>query len=153
MKNLMFLLISLSIFLVSCQSKFNKTLWIDNDNIFNKSNPRISMTDDLMNNYLKKGMHKNDVLELLGLPYKDSLSFILPKNKKIPDSLTINYSKKPSDEFKEKTIEQLNKWLSSNHVLVPLLKYPVGWSMVDPIFLEIQLNNKNEVVDFWVKEY
>lgn len=48
------------------KSAFDKTRWKQTDSI--AFNSRFGMTDDLMNHYLKKGMEKCEVLELLGKP-------------------------------------------------------------------------------------
>ena len=111
------------------------------------------MVDDLISNHLKKGMSKRDVLNLLGKAYKDSLDYILPKGLHVPDSLTIDYNNKPSDKEIDKIFDELNKWYNKNHIKVPILKYSLGSSLADPIFLEIRLDNDNNVVDFWVKEH
>lgn len=60
---------------------------------------------------------------------------------------------KKSKNEKNKYIDLLNKWYLKNYKKAPFLIYPVGWSIIDPIFLEIRLNDNDEIVDFLVKEH
>jgi outer membrane protein assembly factor BamE (lipoprotein component of BamABCDE complex) len=65
----------LFIFLLStfgCSSKFDKELWLKNQNS-NPDNPRFAMIDDLSKNYLKKGMGRSEIVKLLGSPAYDTI--------------------------------------------------------------------------------
>jgi len=139
--------------ITSCQTKFDKEIWLKNDDFLKIKNPRANMVNDLMHNYLKAGMKKKEVVKLLGNPYRDTIGLILPKGFKPPDSLHMNTILRKKPNKREKYISFLNDWYKKNYQSTPMITYPIGWSMIDPIFLEIQLNNKNEVVDFWTKEH
>lgn len=62
----------LLIIVISCKSKFDKETWSENDNN-NYDNPRFGMVKDIEDNYLKSGMTKKDVVDLLGLPQYDTM--------------------------------------------------------------------------------
>jgi outer membrane protein assembly factor BamE (lipoprotein component of BamABCDE complex) len=62
----LFLIIS-----IGCESRFDKATWLENDNS-NHDNPRFGMVEDIRNNYLKLGMTKKEVVDLLGLPQYDT---------------------------------------------------------------------------------
>jgi hypothetical protein len=62
------ILLSLT-FLISCgvkEEKFNKSTWNKRDDIFYAN--RESMINDLMKNYLRKGMSYAELVELIGQP-------------------------------------------------------------------------------------
>jgi hypothetical protein len=67
MKKLIIISILCSL-LTACNSRFEKKSWLKDNDITKMSinNPRSKMISDIMNNYLKKGMSKNQVIELLG---------------------------------------------------------------------------------------
>jgi len=48
--------------------EFNRELWIDFHDRDELPNPRGEMLEDLTNNHLHKGMKKEEVINLLGLP-------------------------------------------------------------------------------------
>jgi hypothetical protein len=153
-KYLFFTLLLSTISLVSsCQTNFDKEVWLKNNDFLDTKNPRANMVNDLMHNFLKTGMKKEEVLKLLGEPYSDTIGAFLPKGVKLPDSLLVQNTSNMSKEKIKEYRELSNKWYKKNYQSAPMLTYPIGWSMIDPIFLEIQLNDKNEVVDFWTKEH
>lgn len=45
------------------------------------------MTDDLIKNHLKPGMHRDSILVLLGRPYKEEIGNRIPTGLAIPDSI------------------------------------------------------------------
>lgn len=139
----------------SCQAQqdFNKELWIKNPDISIEDNPRLEMVDDLINSYLKKGMDKKMVVNLLGQPNSDTIGVILPKGLKLPDSLKINYNIKQSDSIKLEITKKAAQWYNDNYKNAKVMYYILGWSLIDPIFLNIHIDNENKVVDFWTKEY
>ncbi len=55
-----------------CSSKFDKELWLKNQNS-NPDNPRFDMMDDLERNYIKKGMDRFEIVKLLGTPAYDTV--------------------------------------------------------------------------------
>lgn len=132
---------------------FDKSIWIGHNDLLVRKNPRLKMIDDLMDNHLKVGMDKKEVIELLGKPYRDTISLVLPKGSKLPDSLAINYDIKQSRNEREKSMNKINAWYKENYESAPLIAYPIGWSLIDPIFLKIKLNDKEVVLDFWVEQH
>ncbi len=54
------------------KNKFNANLWQDEKLVNEKPYIRLGMVDDLMNNYLTKGMTKEKIIEILGMPDKKS---------------------------------------------------------------------------------
>lgn len=133
----------------SCQSNFDQKKWLENNDLSNTKNPRANMTKDLMNNYLKVGMKKEEIIELLGDPSSDTLSVYLPKNLHLPDSLNLLKSK----EDPQKALDLVNIWFKNNSKEAHLMYYPVGWSMIDPRFLVIRLDNDKLIADFWIEEH
>ena len=150
-KNVIYFVLLVSFF-ASCQENFDSDTWILNNSISSKNNVRKTMVDDLISKYLKKNMLKKEVIFLLGKPTKDTLSFLLPKNIKIPDSLIIiDYNSKSNDSL-NKSIDKLNYWYKNNYIKVDLMTYFIGWEFVDPIYLEIIISKDNKVKDFWIRE-
>ena len=152
MKNKIFFIVLLQSILASCQTSFNKDVWLSNTDMLDTDNPRIRMMDDLIGNYLHKGLNKSEVIELLGKPSFDSIGIYMPRNVRIPDSLRNyeNYDDKSQKE-KEVLLSQVNKWYKENYKKAPIMYYPIGWSAMDPAFLYIRLDDKDNVVDYWMK--
>ena len=46
----------------------------------------------------------------------------------------------------------INKFYKLHGKPVLIMRYPVGWSTMDPNFLVIQLNSKHQVVEYWVSQ-
>lgn len=151
-KLLCFVLIFFSLF--SCQKKFNQKVWLENNNndFTETKNPRIYMIDDIMDNQLNIGMEKQVVMKILGKPLSDTISAFLPRGVKLPDSLSVIFTRDLPEELQDKYLNLSNEWYKKNYKSAPMLTYYVGWSTIDPVFLEIRLDEENKVVDFWVKQ-
>ncbi|WAC01882.1 hypothetical protein N7U66_18795 [Lacinutrix neustonica] len=152
---LLFFSILFTLLCNSCQAQrdFNKELWSENSELIKEGNTRLEMVNDLMQNYLKIGMDKKQVINLLGEPNSDTIGVILPKGKSLPDSLKINYNIKQADSARLKITQKINEWYNKNYQPAKLMSYNLGWTLVDPIFLKIHINEENKVIGFWTKEY
>jgi outer membrane protein assembly factor BamE (lipoprotein component of BamABCDE complex) len=71
-------------------SKFKREVWIKHPQVDDRYNPRAEMVQDLMKNYLKPGMSRKAVLDLLGNPYKEGIEQRLPENIVIPNSMSFS---------------------------------------------------------------
>jgi hypothetical protein len=154
MKSYFFILITLvlSLFL-SCQNKFNKEIWLKENELTNYKSKRVDMTQDLIDNHLNIGMLKSEVIHLLGKPYNDSIKQYIPRNLKPPDSLNIFTIYDKEEKEREKYLELLNQWREKNYKTAPILTYYSGWSLIDPNFLTIRLDSTNKVADFWLEQH
>jgi len=157
MKKYSLIIISLIvlIFSSSCQNrKFDQKVWFENNSndYADTKNPRIYMVDDIIKNHLKIGMKKEDVIKILGKPTIDTIGVYLPKNIKFPDSLSIIDKVDLSKEKKEQYLHLINEWYKKNYKSAPMLTYYVGWSTMDPVFLEIRLDDENKIIDFWDRQ-
>lgn len=132
--------------------KFDKDVWQANNNVKNQSNPRADMTDDLLKNYLKVGMQKNLILDLLGEPLEEKIENRLPKGLKVPDSLSLTDSVNFKKENQDKASKNFNDWFKTNSQPNTLLLYPIGWSTIDPKFLVIKLKPDNTASEFWIEQ-
>ena len=153
-----FLLILIN--LISCVTKskdnsiFNQKIWLDNTQLGDglNQNPRALMTNDLMNNHLKNGMSRTEIINLLGQPFKDEIQERLPNNIQQPDSINLRSIMGVSDEKRQKILTDYNNWYHQNLRPDTLLIYPVGWTKTDSIFLVVKLNDKNSVNEFWMEQ-
>jgi len=153
MKKLLIVILLLQGVFVSCQTDFNREVWLKNNDLTDTNNPRSKMTRDLLNNYLKKGLTKNDVIQLLGTPLSDTIGSFLPETLKLPDTLSVNYALKKT-EYEKKEIEAIrNTWYQQNYKSAPMITYSAGWDLVDPVLLEIILDENDIVIDFWLNQY
>ena len=137
----------------SYSNSFDRGRWIDNPEMSDTRNPRARMVDDLMHNHLKPGMSRNDVLTLLGKPYKDGIEQRLPKGVVIPDSLSLTKSNNLKQESQQKVVEGINEFYRSHSQPDTLMLYPVGWSTIDPNFLVVKLNGNGVVGEYWVEQH
>tara|TARA_R110001592_G_C12733691_1_gene710143 strand:- start:71 stop:604 length:534 start_codon:yes stop_codon:yes gene_type:complete len=148
--------------LISCVSKskekdnsiFNQKIWLDNMELGDglKQNPRAPMTNDLMNNHIKNGMSRTEIIDLLGQPFKDEIQERLPNDIHQPDSINLRSIIGESDEKRQKILTDYNNWYHQNLRPDTLLIYTVGWTMTDSIFLVVKLNDKNSVNEFWIEQ-
>ena len=143
-----FILIFISLSSCNGQNKFDQEIWLKNNDISIRENPRFKMVNDILENHLRKGMSKSSIIELLGKPNTDALDYYLPNNKKLPDSLEIDYD---YDKDVDKKIELISEWYKKNQKSAPMLKYHLGWTLIDTVSLEIILN-EGIVIDYWVKQ-
>ena len=139
---------ALTLTLDSCSSNyspdtFDKDVWLSNNDIANEYNPRSGMTTDLMENYLRPGMHRDSIVTLLGRPYLEKIEYRPPKGFVVPDSLS---------SIDSVGIEKFNDWHSKFSRPDTIMRYPIGWSTIDPNFLIIELGQDSTVTDFWIEQ-
>ena len=141
-------------FLAACNhsSSFDREVWIDNPDVNDTSNPRASMVQDVMENHLVPGMSRKAVLDLLGKPYQEGIERRLPKNTILPDTVSFTNDENLKPENSDKTIDAINKFHELHSEPVTIIRYPVGWSTIDPNFLIIKLNDKGQVEEYWVEQ-
>ena len=146
--------LSLLCFLTSCNrsSSFNRDIWIENPRMEDTHNPRARMVQDVMKRQLKAGMSRKSVLALLGKPYREGTEPRLPKNTILPDSFSVRTPEAFSRENQKKRMDAFNNFVRLHAEQIMLMRYPVGWSTMDPRFLIIKLNNKGLVEDYWVEQ-
>jgi hypothetical protein len=149
-----FLFILLACILAACNhsSQFDKEVWVDNSAMEDTSNPRAWMVQDLMKNHLKSGMSRKAVLDLLGKPYQEGIECRLPKNTVLPDSISFENDKNLKPENSRKTIDAINNFYRLFAKPVMIIRYPVGWSTIDPSFLIIKLDSNRQVEEYWVEQ-
>ncbi|QEN04354.1 hypothetical protein EW093_06445 [Thiospirochaeta perfilievii] len=88
------ILILISIFFISC-NLFNNNRAFSKESWENDPDHRYEMIDDLKNSYLKIGMNKDDVIDLLGEPESESSVYYLGNSSNYnpnPEFLDIKYS-------------------------------------------------------------
>ncbi|MBG6234667.1 hypothetical protein IWX76_001222 [Pedobacter sp. CAN_A7] len=141
-------------FLAGCSTStsFDREVWIDNPDVANKYNHRAKMVQDVIKNHLKPGMPKKSLLNLLGRPYWEGTVRRLPKNTVLPDSISYANDENFKPENADKAMVAINKFYKLYGKPVLIMRYPVGWSTMDPNFLVIQLNSKQQVVEYWVSQ-
>ncbi len=137
----------------SCQSNFDQKIWLENNDFSDTKNPRANMVKDLMHNYLKIGMKKEEVIKLLGKPSSDTLGVYIPRGVQLPDSLDLVKSIGKSKEEQQKALDLLNEWFKNNYKAAHLLDYPIGWAMIDPVSLVVKLDDDNLIDDFWIGQH
>ncbi len=148
--------------------KFDRDVWLSNNDMTDTRNPRSKMTTDLLENYLKPGLTRDSILLLLGKPYFDGIENRLPKGLKIPDSLSlgidsvgvaslfdsVDLQMKNNSKIKvEKELKEFNSWYMANSQPDTLMLYPVGWSTIDPNFLAIKFKVDGTAYEFWVEQH
>jgi hypothetical protein len=111
------------------------------------------MTRDLLDNYLKPGIHRDSILTLLGEPYLEQIENRLPKGLDVPDSLSLVDSGNFKKENQEKALDNFNQWYKDNGQPDTLMLYPVGWSTIDPNFLVIKFRPDSIAYEFWIEQH
>ena len=139
--------------LLSCHSaSFDQTVWLANPNLEDTHNPRARMVQDVLDHHLQSGMSRKSVVALLGVPYKDGIERRLPKTTVLPDSLSPTNPENRKPENQNRLIDQLNNFYRMYTQPVRIMRYPVGWSTIDPNFLLIQLSKEGVVEAYWVEQ-
>jgi hypothetical protein len=146
-------------FLLSClvsacsnSVSFNQAIWVDNPSVNDTHNPRAKMVQDLMENQLKPGMSRREVLNLLGTPYRDGIEQRMPRGSSVPDSIA-QATSKSTPQNQQKALDRFNSYYKAHSQPDTLMLYPVGWSIIDPNFLAIQFNGKGQVREYWIEEH
>jgi len=135
-------------------NKFDRDVWLSNGDMNDTRNPRSKMTKDLLDNYLKPGIHRDSILTLLGKPYLEQIENRLPKGLEVPDSLSlVDDSDNFKNETQEKTLDNFNQWVRANGQSDTLMLYPVGWSTIDPNFLVIKFRPDSIAYEFWIEQH
>jgi hypothetical protein len=117
------------------------------------NNPRAKMTNDLLKNYLRPGIHRDSILILLGSPYLENVENRLPKGLEVPDSLSLVDSVNFREENRDKALKNFNEWYVTHGQPDTLMLYPVGWSTIDPNFLVIKFRPNGIAYEFWVEQH
>jgi hypothetical protein len=105
-------------------------------------NSRESMVEDVMAHYLAPGMTRAQVLALLGPAEQDGIEMVVPDGISLPDSLRGEKGLRNDTGF--------NKWYKLNSQPDTLMRYCVGWDLIDPTSMRIQLGGDGKVKKFWV---
>ena len=155
MTNLNYALIFFLCMMLSCNAerKFDKEIWLKSSDVNDTKNPRAHMTKDLLENRLKTGITRDSVMALLGKPYKEGIEVRLPKGMEIPDSLSFSNKENLKQKNNGGGTDRIDAFIRLNAQPDTLMLYPVGWSIIDPIFLVIKLDNKGMAADFWIEEH
>lgn len=146
--------IILACFLTACNhsSSFDREVWVDNSDMEDTSNPRAWMVQDVMKNHLRTGMSRKAVLDLLGKPYQEGIERRLLKTIALPDSISYRNDENLKPENSDKVMDAIDNFYSLYAKPVMIIRYPVGWSTIDPNFLIIKLNGKRQVEEYWVEQ-
>jgi hypothetical protein len=110
------------------------------------------MVQDVIKNQLKLGMSRKEVLALLGEPYREGVERRLPKNTILPDSVSSTNPERFKPENQKRAIAAINSFYRLYAKPFMIIRYPVGWSTMDPNFLIIMLNSKGLVEEYWVEQ-
>lgn len=148
---IVFVLHSCSMFYDS--DKFDRDVWLSNSDMGDMGNPRAEMMRDLLDNYLKPGIHRDSILTLLGEPYQEQVAYRLPKGLHTPDSLSLVDPENFKEENQEKALDNYNQWYAAHAQPDTLMLYPVGWSTIDPNFLAIKFRPDSIAYEFWIEQH
>lgn len=97
-------------------------------------------------------MSRMTVLDLLGSPYQEGIESRLAKNTVLPDSISYENDKNLKPENSAKAMVAINNFYKMYAKPVMILRYPIGWSTIDPNFLIIKLNGKRQVEAYWIEQ-
>ena len=143
--------------LAACSSPtptFDKQVWLkhaDPPDETDLDNPRRGMIDDLTTHYLKPGMSRKAVLNLLGKPVKEGVEYRLPKGVILPDSLELTNAHNFKSENQKQALARFNEFYHSHSQPDTLMHYPIGWNTFDPISLVVKLDGNGKVGGYWVE--
>jgi hypothetical protein len=104
------------------------------------NNPRESMADDVMAHHLKLGMTRAQVLALLGPAERDGIEWVVPSSISVPDSLS----------GAKGTIAGFNEWHRLNAQPDTIMRYRVGWNVIDPTSMRVEFDGTGRVKRYWV---
>jgi hypothetical protein len=107
------------------------------------SNPRESMAADVMAHHLQLGMTRAQVLALLGPPDRDGIEMVVPDSVRLPDSL--------NGEKGVMNTAGFNEWHRLNAKPDTLIRYWVGWDIIDPTSMRVQFGGDGKVKKYWVR--
>lgn len=116
--------------------------------ILGTSNARESMVQDVMAHHLRVGMTRAQVVAVLGPPEKEGIEWVVPDSVALPDSL--NYNLMSSEAIRKQPPESFNRWHAQHAQPDTLMRYRVGWDIIDPTSMRIQFNGNGRVEKFWV---
>ena len=74
------------------------------------------------------------------------------KNTALPDSISFENDENLKPENSDKAIDAINNFYRLYAKPVMIIRYPVGWSTIDPNFLLIKLNGERQVEEYWVEQ-
>jgi hypothetical protein len=127
---------------------FNKERWLETGKVLRSdkedrgvlgtSNPRESMVQDVMAHHLESGMTREQVLAVLGPPEREGVEMHLPAGLNIPDSLTVE------------DYQAFNKWYAEHSQPDTIMRYQVGWDMIDPTSMRVEFGGDERVKRYWV---
>lgn len=109
---------------------------------------RESMIKDLMAHYLKLGMTRAQVVALLGPPERERVEMVVPDSVALPDSL--DWSRMSGKEILKQGTEGFNKWHEQHAQPDTILRYQVGWDVIDPTSMRVELDGKGRLKRAWV---
>ncbi|UOQ96182.1 hypothetical protein MUN81_13050 [Hymenobacter sp. 5317J-9] len=108
-----------------------------------QGNPRESMVADVMAHHLRVGMTRVQVLAVLGPAERDGIEWCVPADVGLPDSLM------PARLSNDK-LKRFNDWYAQHAQPDTLMRYWVGWDVIDPTSMRIEFNGKGQVKKYWV---
>ncbi|MDC8004673.1 hypothetical protein POV27_11480 [Aureisphaera galaxeae] len=134
----------------SCQTNFNKEVWQEpkNNELLTRPNPRFIMANDVIENYLEIGQTKAEVLEILGVASKDTVKLKIIEGRIVPDSLKMDNILQQKTRDQDRLVSHLNNWYELNREEVKMISYYVGWTLADPVSLEIYFDNDDKIIGF-----
>ena len=137
----------------ACQpaTTFDHQVWLQNPEMTDVNNPRGYMVDDVVQHQLRPGMTQQQVLKLLGPPYREETTSLLPDSVSLPRKAIISANSR-ADSL-EQVAAQAARFFRAHGRPVRVLLYPVGWSTIDPNFLTVALTPDGRVLKSWVAQH
>jgi hypothetical protein len=137
---------------------FSKERWLETGKVLRSdkedrgilgtSNPRERMVEDVMAHHLASGMTREQVLALLGPPERDGIEWVVPDSVHLPDSL--NDALMSTEAILKQSPDGFNKWHAQHAQPDTIIRYRVGWDMIDPTSMRIEFNGNGKVKRCWV---